>query len=255
MTPALAAQVWRLPPDMAVKDAGPRTYRFTVEYETSNSRGEIVLRQRITGDYTRGLPAGEVEWKNVSQAEAAGPAGPFGTPEKRAFMEGFRYPNDIASTFKPEFFRGFPPTAVFERNLVWDTGMLESFGQQYLDRLQLNEPYHTSSQQDLTLPGIGTFQNRDIVLEWIGRSQRNGQACALIQYQAFHNPLEITNPGMTLKGSSNYWGLIWVSLATGQIEYATINEQVVGDLKLASRDTVQVLNVFRSGDFVPLSGE
>jgi hypothetical protein len=30
---------------------------------------------------------------------------------------------------KPEFFKGFPATAVFEPKLVWDTRMLEMFGQ------------------------------------------------------------------------------------------------------------------------------
>ena len=238
-----------------MKDSGPRTYRFTVEYETANSRGDIFLRQRLTGEYTRGLPGGEVQWRNVAQADATGPTDPFGALQKRDFMEGFRYPNDLAATMKPDFFKGFPATAVFERNLVWDTGMIESFGQNFFDHLKLNEPYHIVSNEDLNLPGVGSFQNRDVVLEWIGRSQRNGRDCALIQYQAFRNPLEIVNGGMTLKGGSNYWGVIWVSLETRQIEYATINEQVVGDLKLPGNDTTQIVNVFRSGVFESVSAE
>jgi hypothetical protein len=42
---------------------------------------------------------------------------------------GFRYRDDLGNTMKPEFFKGFPATAVFEPNLVWDTRMLEMFGQ------------------------------------------------------------------------------------------------------------------------------
>jgi hypothetical protein len=250
---SLPAQTWKLPPGVAVKDGGPRTYRFTVDYETADSKGGLLLRQRITGEYTRGLAAGEVQWKHVAQADANGSAAPLGAFQKREFMEGFRYPNDLAGTMKPDFFKGFPATAVFERNLVWDTGMIESFGQNYFDHLTLNQPYHIISNEDLNLPGVGTFQNRDVVLEWIGRSQRNGRNCALIQYQAFRNPLEIVNAGMTLKGRSNYWGQIWVSLETKQIEYATIHEQVVGELKLPGQDTTQVLNVFRSGVLEPVS--
>ena len=56
------------------------------------------------------------------------------------------------------------------------------------------------------MPNVGMFQNRDIMLEWVGRSRRNGQDCALIKYQAFFNPVEIANGGMTLKGRSDYWG-------------------------------------------------
>jgi len=249
---SLSAPLWSLPQGSTVKDNGPRTYRFTVDYSTANTRGEVILRQRITGDYTRGLAGGEVLWKNVTQADAPGATAPFSTAQKRDFMEGFRYRNDLGSTMKPDFFKGFPPTAVMERNLVWDTGMIEMFGQNFFDRLKLNEPYHSGSEEDIPMPGVGTFHNRDVVLEWIGRSQRNGQECALIIYQAFFNSLDIANGGMTLKGRSDYWGEIWVSLATRQIEYATLHEIVVADLKPAGQDTTQAVNVFRNGTFEPV---
>jgi hypothetical protein len=244
-----------LPQGRSVKDNGPRSYRFTVEYTSANSKGEIIRRQRLTGDYTRGLPDGEVAWKNVSEVDADGATGPFSAAQKRDFMEGFRYHNDLLNTMKPEFFKGFPVTAVMERNLVWDTGMIEVFGQDSFEHLKLNEPYHAASNQDVSMPGVGTFQNRDIVLEWIGSSRRNGQECSLIRYQAFLNPLQIVNGGMTLTARSNYWGLIWVSLETKQIEYGTIYETVVGELKLAGQDAAQVINVFRSGALEPLNAK
>jgi len=236
-----------------VKDNGPRTYRFTVDYNTANTKGEVVRRQRLTGEYTRGLPGGDVIWKNVAQADGDGATGPFPAAQKRDFMEGFQYHNDLASTLKPDFFKGFPATAVFERNLVWDTGMLETFGQDYFDHLKLNEPYSPLSDQDVNMPGVGTFRNRKVVLEWIGRSQRNGQDCALIKYQAFFNPLSIANGGMTLIGRSDYWGEIWVSLGTKQIEYGTIYENVQGELKLAGQDATQVISIFRIGTFEPVN--
>jgi hypothetical protein len=246
-----AAQTWTLPQGTAVTDNGPRTYRFTVDYNTANTRGEILHRQRLIGEYTRGVPGGEVIWKNVTQAEADGPTAPFGAGQKRDFMEGFRYPNDLASTLKPDFFKGFPPTAVFERNLVWDTGMIEVFGQNFFDHLKLNEPYHSSFNQDVNMPGVGVFRNHDVVLEWVGRSQRNGQDCAVIKYEAFFNPLQIANGGMTLNGRSDYWGEIWVSLATRQIEYGTLRESVIGELKLSGQDATQIINVLRVGSFEP----
>jgi hypothetical protein len=168
-------------------------------------------------------------------------------------MEGFRYKNDLGGTMHPDFFKGFPPTAVMERNLIWDTGMFELFGQNYLDHLKLNEPYHAISNESLDLPGVGTFHNRDIVLQWVGRSRRNGQDCAVIQYQAFFNPLEIANGGVTLNGRSHYWGEIWVSLTTKQIEYATLFEVVIAEMKLPGQESMQVINVFRSGTFEPVN--
>jgi hypothetical protein len=250
-----STQTWILPQGTAVKDNGSRTYRFTVDHYTANSKGDIVQRQRLTGEYTRGLTGGEVMWKNVALATANGPTASFAEAQQRDFMNGFRYHNDLGSTMKPEFFKAFPLTAVFERNLVWDTGMIELFGQNFFDHLKLNEPYHFLSNQDLNIPDVGTFRNRDVVLEWVGRSRRNGQDCALIEYQAFLNPLEIANGGITLKGRSEYWGQIWVSITTRQIEYATLYENVAGEMKLAGQDTPQIVSVFRSGIFEPLDAK
>jgi len=242
-----SAQTWDLPHGTAVKDSGPRTYRFTVDYNTANTKGEVIYRQRVVGDYTRGLANGEVMWKDVTVADAVGPTAAFPAAQKREFMEGFRYSNDLGSTMKADFFKGFPPTAVVERNLVWDTGMIEMFGQNYFDHLKLNDPYHAISSENAVMPDVGTFHLRDAVLEWVGRSQRNGQDCALIEYRAFFNPLDLAVGGMTLKGRSDFWGEIWVSLATKQIEYATLYEVVAGEMKPPGQDTTQVINVLRIG--------
>lgn len=252
---ATLAQGWNLPQGTSVKDNGLRTYRFVVDYNTANTKGEIVIRQRFTGEYTRGLPGGEVMWKNVSQAVATGPTAAFAPEQKRDFMEGFRYRNNLGSTMTADFFKGFPPGAIMERNLVWDTGMIEMFGQSYFGHLKLNEPYQMIADQDVNIPDVGTFKNHKVVLEWVGRSQRNGQECALITYQAFFNPINFATGGMTLIGRSDYWGEIWVSLETKQIEYATLYESVVGEMKLPGQDTAQVLNIFRNGTLQPMDAK
>jgi hypothetical protein len=251
-----AAQPWDLPQGTVVKDSGPRTYRFTVDYSTSNTRGQVIHRQVLTGDYTRGLPSGDVVWKNVTSAESNGDVAPSGPGQKRDFMEGFRYhkdPTNLSGAMGPDFFKGFPPTAVFERNLVWDTEMIEMFGQGQFEHLKLNQVYHFISNEDAAMPGVGTFHNKDVQLEWTGRSRRNGQDCAVIAYRAYFNPLDIANGGMTMKGRSHYWGEIWVSLSTKQIEYATLYEDVLGELKLAGQDAPQIINVFRIGALEPLA--
>ena len=250
---SVSAQTRNLPAATSVKETGPRSYRFTVDYNSANSKGELLRRYRLTGEYTRGLPGGEAVWKNVTEADAEGATAPFGAPRKIDFMEGFRYRNDLPSTFKPEFFKGFPPTAVFERNLVWDTGMIETFGQNFFDHLKLNQPYHVLSNQDVNMPDVGTFHNSNVVLEWIGRSQRNREDCALITYEAFFNPLRIVNGAMTLEGRSDYWGEIWVSVATRQIEYGTLHENVLGEMKLPGQSAAQIVNLFRIGALEPVS--
>lgn len=242
---------WSLPHGLAVKDAGPRTYRFVVDYNSANIKGEILQRQRLSGEYIRGLPGGEVMWKNVTMAVAEGETAPLGPAQKRDFMEGFRYRNSLVSSFT-DFFKGFPPTAIVERNLVWDTGMIEMFGQNYFETLKLNEPYHAISNQSTNMPGVGTFHNRDVTLEWVGYSRRNGELCAVIEYRAFLNPIALATAGMTMKARSDYWGQIWVSLVTKQVEYATLYETVIGEMQLPNQSAPQILNVFRSGSLEPV---
>lgn len=249
------AQSWILPQGTGVKDKGPRRYRFTIDHTVTDTTGRVVQRQRVSGDYTRGLPGGEAAWSRVTVAQTDGPAEISGPGQKREFMEGFRYrtgPASLDETMKPDFFKNFPPAAIFERNLVWDTGMIEMFGQDQFERLTLNTPYRLLSGQDVNMPGVGTFHNRDVQLTWIGRSHRNGQDCAVIEYHAFFNPLQIANGGMTLTGRSHYWGDIWVSLSSKQIEYATLQEDVLGEIKLAGEGAPRTISVFRSGIFAPL---
>lgn len=251
--PDSAVKTWSLPQGTAVKDAGPRTYRFTVDYDTANRTGDVVHRLRVTGDYTRGLAHGDVEWTNVSEAQTDGASTPLPAAQKQDFIEGFRYPAGSPDTLKPDFFKSFPPSAIFERNLIWDTTMMESFGQGYFDKLELNVPLHISGNQDVNMPGVGTFHTRDMVLEWTGRSERNGEDCALIEYRSFFNPLQIATGGVSIQGRSDFWGEIWVSLATKQIEYATLYEEVSGEMKAPGQDTPQLLSVFRIGRLEPLS--
>jgi hypothetical protein len=253
-TACVMGQSWKLPQGSTLKDNGPRTYRFTVDYTTSDTQGRITQVQQIKGDYTSGLPEGKAVWNNVTLAQSIKAGESLGPAQKREFMNGFRYRRDASfNPFSPGFFKDFPDAAVVERSLVWDTIMLEYFGQDQFEHLNLNQVYHLSTDQDVNMPGVGSFHNKDVQLMWTGRSRRNGQECALIEYSAFFNPLEMAVGGMTLKGRSNYWGQIWVSLATRQIEYATLYEDVLGEVKFGDTDSTQVINVFRRGVFEPLA--
>src|ERR1035437_8274384 len=107
--PISAVHTRDLPRGTMVKDAGPRTYRFTVDYDTANRTGDGVHRQLVTGDYTRGLANGEVEGTDVGIAEVDGVTAPVPVPQKRDFMAGFHYPVGSPDTLKPDFFKSFPP--------------------------------------------------------------------------------------------------------------------------------------------------
>jgi len=238
-----------LPADLRLVEKRPQAYHFTCDYFHVTPTGNLIRKQQISARYTRALPGGMVRWTNVAAAEARGFDDPFPPGETQAYMEGFSYPlSERDNMLKPDFFKGFPTseTAMFARNLVWDTHMLERFGQDYLGELKLNKAYQPHPKAaEIPLAGAGTFQNRNIELVWLGLSRVNGELCALIQYRAFLNKLNISNGSFSAKGKSSYWGEIWVSLENKQIERATLFVDVL--LELPGPPAPLQVNVFRQG--------
>src|SRR5438477_11486339 len=90
-TASLTAGSWDLPQGTPVKDNGPRTYRFSGDYTTLSTKGDIVHRRREAREYTRALPGGDVVWVNVTVAVAGGVSGPLAATQKSEIMEGVRY--------------------------------------------------------------------------------------------------------------------------------------------------------------------
>jgi hypothetical protein len=232
--------------------AAPQSWRFNCTYYNLDVKGHLTGRQRYSATYTRGLPDDAVRWTDVTMASASGWSDDFGPETKQGFMEGFSYPHAAAAAnmTKPDFFRGFPPMAMQQRNLVWDTHMLEGFAGK-LDLLKPNVTYHAPENADVALSGAGTFRNHDLQLVLTGSSKRNGHDCAVIDYRAMFNTLDVKAPGFEMVGRSDYWGQIWVSLATKQIEYATLYEEVFGELTLDGQAKPMTISVVRTGTFEP----
>jgi len=241
----------KLPADLQLKEDGPQKYRFVCDYLNLDTYGNLVSKQRVSGDYTRNLPDGKAKWNNVRIADAKTFEDVFPEGAKQDYMEDFTYIyTDIP---KPDFFQKFPPSMIVTRNLVWDTVMFESFGWFYFDKLELNRTYIPSEPQgEISLSGSGTFQNRQIELTWLGISKMNNELCALIQYRAFINKLNVAFNDVSIKGRSHYWGEIWVSLKDKQIERGTLYEDVLVEYKQTGMQAGQLGDVLRIGTFEKL---
>jgi len=251
---SLAAQslAWELPAKPPIKRLVPRTWRITSNYQTMDLRGAILARHRVSALYTR--EGDRVRWNGAEVAFASDATSAYGPGQRRAFMEGFTYPYAEASNMmKVTFLKGFPQDAALERNLVWDTHMFEFFGQDWLRQLRLNEAFRVPLGEASTadLAGTGTFRHTGIELTWTGQSQRHGQICAVVDYRSFHNTLEITVPSK-LKGRSHYWGQIWISQETGNVEYGTLFEDVLAEMTLPGQTSPMMINIFRTATFEPL---
>jgi len=234
-------------PAVEFREDEPQYYVFTTDYLPLDLAGNITGRQRITGDYTRGLPGNKVRWNNVRvTAGAATDALPKGVPQK--CMEDFSYESGTTDQFKDSFFAGFPAgnAGLPMKNLIWDITMFETFARASFDKLKLNEPFELdSAKETIPLAGGGQFSNRRPVLTWVGVSRINGKLCALIQYEVFFNKFSLPAGAQTMKGRSDYWGTIWVSLEDKQIEKGTLNEGVLMTMPVSGQAASQTIPVFR----------
>jgi hypothetical protein len=253
---SLESYLSHLPTDLQLKEDGLQKYLFICDYFYLTPQGDIIRKQRVSGEYTRPLPEGKVKWNNVRIAQATGFDDVFPEGEKQDYMEGFTYNPSTDDVSKPEFFQSFPPSIIDTKNLVWDTIMFEAFGWFFFDKLQLNQTYCPSEPVgEIPLAGAGTFQNRKIELTWLGISKMNEEPCALIQYRAFFNKFNISTDALSVRGGSHYWGEIYVSLKDKQLEYATLYENVIVEAKVAGQQTWQVGSCFRKGIFQKVGGD
>ena len=250
------AQLSHLPADLKLREDEPQKYKITFDYLNLDTLGNPLGKERVTGEYVRALPGGKVRWSNVRIAKAKESDQPFTEGETQSYMEGFTYKlSKRADMLRKEFFQGFPDLEMKTKNLVWDMHMIEQFGWDYFNKLELNRPYAIQSQpEDVPLAGAGTFQNRRIELTWVGLSKRNNEACALIQYQAFMNKFSTSAGSSSFQGRSHYWGDICVSLKDKQIEYATLFEDVLVEFSLPGQGGKQQLGVLRKGAFEKTAG-
>lgn len=225
----------------------PRSYRFTMEYFTFDAKGQFLQKQRIVGDYTAADPGDDVRWAHVTLASGGSLTGSYGQPEPQAYMNGFNYSPARERLFSADFFKAFPPGATQAKNLVWDTFMFETFALD-LNKVKAASPYHVPAWA-VPLAGVTSVTHTDVQLSWIGIVDRHKQECALVRYEAFFNGVDRNLPGMKLIGRSDYWGDLWISIATGDIESATLYEEVSGELSGEAQPAARVVNVVRKGVF------
>jgi hypothetical protein len=124
---SLDSYLSRLPKHLQLKENGPQKHVFIYDYFYFTPQGDIIRKQRISGEYTRALSDGKARWNNVRMAQATGFNDPFPEGEKQEYMEGFTYRPGSDNPSKPEFFQHFPPSIIDTKNLVWDIFMFEAF--------------------------------------------------------------------------------------------------------------------------------
>ena len=145
-------------------------------------------------------------------------------------------------------FKDFPPSpeAVLSRNLIWDMMAIEGFAWDHNDSLELNKPYNIrGSGGEFSMADIGTYSHTNIQLLWTGISAFNDELCAVIEFTATDNRIEMEIAGLKTKGTEQYWGTIWISLKTKLIENAVMYGGTIQEIEVAGMQNKFLVKTIR----------
>jgi len=242
-------KVFKMIPANLPLPATPQRYSVTTDYFNHTLQGTFVDKIRVSGTFTTNLPQNKEMWNNVSVAKSNKLNDPFDAGEAQNYMENFTYePSD--KILQPDFFKDFPYEAVQVKNLVWDMAGIEAFAWGHLDSLKLNKLYEVKKMNgEVPLAGLGTFTNNNIQLIWKGVSVMNNEVCALVDFRAMDNPLAVNlkmgEKDFSLKGTSHYWGTVYISLKEKRFEYVELLENVMMEIRWSDQPASQYVYTTR----------
>ena len=229
-----------LPTGLKLDKSTKRSYQMTTDYYNYDMKSNFLGKERLTGTITYGLNNDSVQWKDVyyaqwkdvyyAQSKVLDAVFPQGV--KINFLQDFEYvPSEEVLT--PEFFKdNLPEADPLIMNLIWDALGFDALAYCCWDSLKLGEEFRAKNMNfEVKIADIGTFENKDIRITWIGVTKINNKICAILKYSVMNNPLYIEYENMFMSGRSHYWGEIYVSLSDKQIEYANLTEDVLTDIE------------------------
>jgi hypothetical protein len=222
-------------------------YRMTAIYTNRDLYGNFTGKTKITGDYSRGLNGDSVSWRNVYISNSNNFSEPFPAGNKQDYMEDIKY-IPSGKMLASESYKNFPANAesVFARNLIWDMMAIENFAWNFTNSLKLNNYYVIRPDLgSFDMADIGKYSHDNIQIRWAGISEMNNELCAVIEYRAVDNLLEINMDQITGKGTEQYWGTTWISLKTGLIEYADTYSGTIQEIKLKGMDNKFLVKTIR----------
>jgi hypothetical protein len=222
-------QLTSVPADKAI-----HKYSMTAVYTNRDLYGNFTGKVKVTGEYTKGPENGFISWSDIFISNSDNFNGPFPAATRQEYMENLKY-IPSPKMLEAAAFKNFPATsdAVFARNLVWDMMAIESFAWDFTDSLTLNEMYRIpQADEAFNMADIGSYAHTEIQVCWTGVSAIRDELCAVIEYRALDNKVELSMEGLKTKGTEQYWGTTWISLKTKTIEAAVMYSGTIQELDI-----------------------
>jgi len=237
------------PSEISNKSTDRQEYKVTLKWQNLDAiNGNKLNCNQVNATYTVGLNNGYVAWKNVS----LGPIDDFKQTSNKGTelpsFNNFTYKGTNTDFLKEDFYKDIPADQRdLAKWLVSDAIQMQGIAWYVFDSLSFNKEFSPIflKNYDIKFENWVTFTSRYQKLIWSGITRCNNEICAIVKFESLYNPLEMNNSEMSLKGRSLYWGEIWISLEDKQVEYASMVEDVVLKLKMASLPQEQLIDLQR----------
>jgi hypothetical protein len=220
---------------------------MTAMYINRDLYGKFTGKTLVSGDYTSGLPGDSAMWNNVYISTSANYTEPFSKGNKQEYMENFRY-FPSAKMMEENAFKKFPASMenIFARNLIWDMMSADIFAWNYYDSLKLNTPFIIPDiKGSFNIADIGNYSHSKISLTWKGITEFSGQLCAIIDFNADDNRLELNLDMIKSKGTEQYWGTILISLKEKSIEHAEMYSGTMQEIEIKGMKDKMLVKTIR----------
>ena len=236
-----------LPVDLKLDKSTERSYQMTTDYYNYDLKSNFLGKERLTGTITYGVNDDSVQWKDVYYAQSRVLDAIFPQGEKKDFLQNFKYLQN-ENVLTPEFFKNNLPEAdPLVMNLIWDALCFDALAYCCWDSLKLGKEFRAKNMNsEMKIADIGTFENKDIRITWLGITKINNEICAILKYSVMNNPLNVEYENMSMTGRSHYWGEIYVSLSDKQIEYASLTEDVLTDISFKNQANSRLSYIVRN---------
>lgn len=234
-------------PNLKTDKGKPLFYQLTIEWKNRDYDGKLINHNIAVGKLTKDLDNNS--WSDVTLTSISDNSR---SEKKLIELEGLNYRITGDNFTKPDFYKDFPQTQVeLIHWFVQDQVAFDVYGLMYFDSLELNKPFYPEFFRNHKgiIEKYINFNTQNLNITWTGISKRNNEICALIHYQGLYNPIDADNDAMKLNGRSTFWGDIWVSLSDKQIEYATMNEDLIFKIHLKANNLDQRINLQRELKF------
>jgi len=224
-------------------------YRMTIDFKRRDLNGKLTVHDIISAKIIQLSQQSFIDNAfQLADVSVTGISEQGQNKQNIEELEGLNFKIQGDNFISLDFYKDFPPAHVERiRTFIQDKVTFEAWGLMYLDSLRLNIPFYPSlfQNQQADFEQSVNFNTQKLSITWFGYSKINGKDCILVYFKSMYSPFLVDNDSMIVNGRSCFWGNIWILPDTRQIEYATMNEDIVSHVKLKSVDFEQQFSTQR----------